>query len=117
MFYDTIDSGCDPTADDNPDRDADGVPICDDCDLGDPTIYPSAPDAGGDDIDSDCHGTDGERSVPVDPTTDRGTRDPQPPAAARPDSVPQAGCACDQAQASTLPWWASLSGWLRRRSG
>jgi hypothetical protein len=51
-------TGC--TRDDTFDFDGDGVADDLDCAPSDPDVYPGAPDVGGDGIDQDCDGEDGE---------------------------------------------------------
>jgi hypothetical protein len=47
--------------DDGRDADFDGVDDVDDCDPGDPNVYPGAYDEPGDGVDADCDGTDPQR--------------------------------------------------------
>lgn len=49
-------------ADEVVDADWDGIPAGQDCDDGDPEVYPGAPDAPGDGVDADCDGVDPEHA-------------------------------------------------------
>ena len=50
----TLDDDCDPTSEDEPDKDGDGSSFCDDCDDDDPARSPSAIEQCWDNVDNDC---------------------------------------------------------------
>lgn len=51
-------AGC-VVAGEDPDADGDGYLLADDCEPDDPDVYPGAPDAPGDGLDTNCDGIDG----------------------------------------------------------
>ncbi len=69
---DGVGTPCDPCPSqaDELDVDQDGFYDCDDCDDGDPDVYPGADEIPGDGVDQDCNGVDAE-----EPPTDTGTTD------------------------------------------